>query len=371
MTELPTVDPGFSTEAMTRVWSPAARVAAMCRVETGLARAGERVGVVPAGTADRIAVACERGVEDPAGLLADGWEAGTPVLPLLSLLRDRLDDDAAAWLHHGATTQDVVDTATMLQARDGLQLLRGSLAALGADLRGLAVEHRDTPTPAWTFLQPAVPTTVGRRVAGWLAPVAAHHRDLRHLDDDLPVQLGGPTGTLADLGDDALAVVDELARELGLASPRLPWHADRTIVDRLVGALARVARTVATIGTDLALLAHREQVHMRAGGSSSMPGKRNPVDATRAVAAARAALGVATVVTAGPAHELERGVGGWHAEWFAVPVTFQTVAAALDAAGRAVDTLEVVAPGEGEGATPAAAAFVDRAVADADQELGR
>lgn len=368
---LPTYDPGFSTDALTAVFSPAARVAAMCGVEAALARAGARAGVVPEEAARRIAAACADDVGDPEALLRDGWEDGTPVLPLLAHLRSRLDDEAADWLHHGATTQDVVDTAAMLQARDGLAAIRSDLVALARDLREVVEGHRTTPAEGWTFLQPAVATTVGRRAAGWLAPVVEHVRALREHASALPVQLGGPTGTLDALGEHAPAVVDGFADELGLVAPLLPWHTDRTVVDRVVASLQRVARTAATIGTDLVLLAHDGAVRMRAGGSSSMPGKRNPIDAARAIAAAEACHGVATIVTAGRPHELERGVGGWHAEWFAVPLTFRTAGAAVEAVGRAVATLEVVTDGGAPATTPANEAAIDRVLAACDEELRR
>lgn len=371
MTSLPIVDPGFSTDAMAAVFSPAARVAAMCRVEAALARASASAGVVPADVADRIGVVCADGVDDAAAVMAEGWEIGTPVLPLLDRLRARLDDEAVSWLHHGATTQDVVDTAAMLQAREALACLRRDLVGLAGDLREVVDRYRTTPAEAWTFLQPAVPTTVGRRAAGWLAPVVTHLADLRVQAEALPVQLGGPTGTLDALGDPATAVVAALADDLGLAVPPLPWHTDRTVVARLVAGLQQVARTAATIGSDLALLAHDGAVRMRAGGSSSMPDKRNPIDATRAVAAAEACHGVAAVVTAGRPHELERGVGGWHAEWFAVPLVFHTTGAAVEAVGRAMATLEVVTDGGAPATTPANEAGIDRVLRACDEELGR
>ena len=368
----PQLDPGFTTAAMTHALSPAARVTAMCRFEAALATASAAHGVVPGAVADRIVATCRSGVDDPDAVLTEGWEQGTPVLPLLERLRARLDEQAAGWLHHGATTQDVVDTAMVLQARDGLAAVRHDLLGLGEDLRELAVAHRDRPARAWTFLQPAVPTTMGRRVAGWLQAVVTHLADLRDLDAGLPVQLGGPSGTLDALGEQAIAVVDAVAVELGLRVPPLPWHTDRTVMAGLVGALQRTAHTMATIGTDLALLAHDDVVRMRAGGSSSMPGKRNPIDATRAVAAAEACGGAASIVTRGRPHELERGVGGWHAEWLAVPLVLHTSAAAVEATAAAVATLEVVGGASGSnGPTPATGTFVDRAVTAYDQESAR
>lgn len=368
----PTFDPGFTTDAMAAVFSPAARVRAMCRFESALAAAHVAHGLIDEATGDRIAEACATDVDDPDGVLAEGWEAGTPVLPLLERLRAELPDADRDALHHGATTQDVVDTATMLQARHALELLHDGLVELGGHLAGVADEHRDTPASAWTFLQPAVPVTLGLRAATWLSPLVDHVREAREHRHDLPLQLGGPTGTLPDLGDAAPRVVDDVAHRLGLAVPRLPWHTDRTPVAVLAGLLGRIARTMATIGQDLALLAHHGMVTMRAGGSSSMPGKRNPVDAVRAVAAADACAGMVAIVTGGRPHELERAVGGWHAEWLAVPLAFQTCAAAVEAVGRAVESAQWhPEPDVEDGPTPASAASVARVLEDWRDEAAR
>lgn len=368
---LPTSDPGFSTEALTLAFGPIARVAAMCRFEAGLARASGRVGAVDAEAAERAARRCDDGVTDPEVVLEEGWEAGTPVLPLLARLRADLDDEAADVLHHGATTQDVVDSATMLQVRVALDALRDDVRHVAAGLRDVATTHRDTPARAWTFLQPAVPTTVGHRAAGWLAPLVAQLRDLRDQRASLPVQLGGPTGTLAALGDHGPAVVEAIAGELDLVAPVAPWHTDRRPVVRVVDVVTGTAAALAKVAGDVALLAHQGEVVVRAGGSSSMPGKRNPVDAVRALAAARACAAAATAVRAAGPHELERAVGTWHAEWWALPQVLQCAGAAAEGVRRLVETFEVgdVAPPEA-GPTPTTGTVVDRVVAACDDELG-
>lgn len=372
------LDPGFTTPAMAAALAPAARVAAMCRFEAALARAEAAAGLVPDEAATAIAAACDAGVGDPDAVLAEGWEVGTPVVPLLDRLRAALPAAAVRWLHHGATTQDVVDTGLVLQAREGLALLAEDLAAAAAALRDLAVSHRDTVTAGWSFLQPAEATTVGRRAAGWLDPLVRHLTTLRDVDATLPVQLGGPTGTLAALGDRGPAVVEGVAAALGLAVPRLPWHTDRTVLAELAGLLGRVAATVGKIAADLVLLAQHGEVRMRAGGSSSMPHKRNPIDAIRAAAAAEACRGAAAMVIGARPHELERGVGGWHVEWLAVPLTLHTCAAAVAALRRAVATLEVDAAAVAAGVArlpdaapgPSAGTFVDAVVAAHDRLRG-
>lgn len=368
MTAALTLDPGFSTAPLASVFSDVARVAAMCRFEASLARASSRANLVPAPVADRIVAVCRTGVGDPDKVLAEGWEVGTPVLPLLDRLRARLERDDAAWLHHGATTQDVIDTAMVLQTKDALVVLRVDLLAVALRLRMLAVDHRSSPAAAWTLLQPAVPTTMGRRMAGWLSPVVGHLTSLRELAVDLPLQFGGPTGTLHGLGESALDVADGLAADLGLSLPDVPWHTDRTPVTSMMDALGRLARTVRSIAMDSILLAHQGAVSMRAGTSSSMSWKRNPIDSVRALAAAEACAGAVSIVSRGGPHELERGVGGWHVEWLAVPLAFHTVGAAVEALRRAVESLTVIEDPPEAGRTPATDAFVDRVVRSCDLE---
>lgn len=363
------LDPGFSTAAVSAILAPASQVASFCRVEAALAEASAAAGLITPETAARIAEVCAAGVEDPDAVLAEGWDTGTPVLPLLQRLRARLDEEAAAALHRGATTQDVVDTAAMLLTGATLDVLVADCRTILHLLITKARDHRDQPTTAWTFLQPATPTTVGRRVAAWLAPLVGHRADLRRTRATLPVQLGGPSGGLDDLGDAGVEVHDGLATILGLRAPAAPWHTDRSPVVMVAAALGGLARTIATIGTDLALLARDGTATMRAGGSSSMPDKRNPIDAIRAVAAAEACGGFAASLLRGRPHELERGVGGWHAEWVLLPLMLHTAAAAVEAIAGALGSLELGADLQRGPVAPAAAAFVDRVVAIAEEEL--
>ena len=367
----PVLDPGFATDSSVRLLSPAARVAAMCRFEAALVRASAVAGVVPDDAAAAIAAACERGVADPDAVLAEGWEAGTPVIPLLDRLRADLHGPAAEWLHHGATTQDVVDTAQLLLARDVIGTVRQDLVSIAATLREIAVAHRGTATTAWTLLQPAVPTTIGRRTVSWLDPMVNHLRALRELPSTFPVQLGGPTGTLAEFGDTATAVVADVADELDLTVPRLPWHTDRSPVRQLTTVVADVAATCSKVGTDLALLSHQGRVRMRAGRSSSMAAKRNPIDAVRAIAAADACAATACLVLRSRPQELERGIGGWHTEWFGLPLVLHTCAAAVEGLRQAVTSLEFVEDTESVegGPTFATDTAVSRVLTACDREL--
>jgi 3-carboxy-cis,cis-muconate cycloisomerase len=376
----PTFDPGFSTPAMTAAFSDAARVGAMLEFEAGLALAEQEAAIVPEAAAVAIAAACEAGVADPAGLLVAGWEAGTPVMPLLAEVRARLDPEAGQWLHHGATSQDAIDTGLMLQVSGALDILADGLSGVAAALAGLASTHRTTAMMGRTFLQDAEATTFGLRAAQWLDPVIREMAALRRRRAGLPVQLGGPTGNLSALGADGPEVVAALAERLGLRAPAVAWHADRAPIGLVVEAAARTARSMAKIAGDLVLLAQSGigEVAMRPGSSSSMAHKRNPIDATRALAAAAVATNSAQLVTGARPHELERAAGAWHVEWVGVPLVFHATGAAVEAVGRSLATLEVdtvaMAANLG-GANPhpavaAAQVWIDRVLADHRLILG-
>ena len=338
------LDPGFTTPEMAAVFTPAARVAAMQEFEAALAMALADVGLVDGEIAETVAAACQVPVEDAEAVLAATWSEGTPLLPLLELIRSRLPEDRAQWVHHGATTQDTVDTATMLRARQGLDILEAGLVAVAGQMARLTAAHRDQPQMGRTFLQHARPTTFGLTVASWLDTTLTHVSDLRQMRAGLVIQLGGPVGNLAEYGDKAVEVTSALAERLGLSSPDLPWHSDRSRIASLAGALERVARTMARIGIDIALLSSTDvgEITVRGGASSSMAGKQNPIDAVRAVAAAELCTAAATAITGGRLNELERGIGGWHAEWAALPLVFQTSAATVEAMTSCLAGLEVI-----------------------------
>lgn len=372
MTGLPTFDPGFSTPEMTEVFDSDHRVKALLAFETALAEAEAEAGLVPARAGAEIARACASFIGDSATIIASTWEAGTPLISLLDGIRRQLPDESARWVHHGATTQDAIDTASMLQLKAGLAVLERDLSTVVARLAELSATHRSTPMMARTFLQVAGTTTFGVRVAQWLEPLVRGLIDLRRVATSLPVQLGGPVGNLAPFGEAGPAIVESLAMKLGLVSPVIPWHTDRSHVVRLVAAAETTAISMGKIGTDLAILAQSDvaEVRMRAGGSSSMAHKRNPIDAVRAVAASGACLTAGAALRTGRGHELERGIGGWHLEWWAVPLVFQAAAASVEAIGACLDSLEVDVDrmrgraGEVDAATLAAAAsMVDKVLA--------
>jgi 3-carboxy-cis,cis-muconate cycloisomerase len=337
------LDPGFTTEEMARVFTPANRVEAMASFEGALALALADAGLIPGDHAEAVASACQAPASDPGAVLAATWSEGTPLNLLLDEIRGRLPEEQAKWVHHGTTTQDVIDSATMLQAREALDLLEAGLVAVAGLMAKLVRTHRDQPQIGRTFLQHARPTTFGMTVAGWLEPTLRHLDEIRRARSGLVVQLGGPVGNLADYGDKGSEVVEALATRLGLVAPALPWHSDRSRMAALAGALERCARTMARVGLDVALLASSDiaEVRVRSGGSSSMSEKRNPIDSIRVIAAAELSSAGAGMITTGRLSELDRGIGGWHAEWVALPLLFQATAATVEALADCLGSIEV------------------------------
>jgi 3-carboxy-cis,cis-muconate cycloisomerase len=340
MPDLPQFDPGFSTARTLAIWSAEARVKRMLEVEAALADAAASAGLLPAAAAVAIRVASDEPVPDPGALLADGWNVGSPVIPLVTLLRDRVSADVRSHVHFGATSQDIVDTATVLMLRASFVAMGDALGVLADALYALMTRHGDAWAMARTLLQPALPFKFALRVARWLDPILDRAEETLALCDTLPAQLGGPVGDLGPFGAAGEVVARRFAEILRLSAPALPWHTDRAVIVRSVNLATGVAGASAAIAADLALLAQPEigEIQMGAGASSSMPHKRNPHHAVRSLAAAYACRGTATVVTAAHPHELERAAGSWQAEWFAVPLVMQTAAAALEATLDAVTT---------------------------------
>jgi 3-carboxy-cis,cis-muconate cycloisomerase len=263
------------------------------------------------------------------------------VAPLVSALVEALPDDAGRYVHWGATSQDVLDTAAMLVARGALDLIRADLDVAADSCAALADRHRDTLMAARTLMQQALPTTFGLKAAGWLDSLLDA---AEALPANLPVQLGGAGGTLAALGDSGIAVLSGLAAELGLEEPRLPWHARRGPVAALGAALGIVAGVAAKLALDVELLAQTEvaEVTSGRGGSSAMPHKRNPVEAVRARACARRVQAAAGLLIGGLGeHEHERAAGAWHAEWGPLSEALAMTGGAVAAAREMLEGLEV------------------------------
>jgi len=358
---MPTADPPapvlfgplFASDAMSAVFSDAARLQAMLDFEAALARAEASIGLMPSAAADAIAHACRADRLDVAALARDTALAGNPAIPLLKQLTTLVAEqapEAARFVHWGATSQDAMDTGLVLQIRAALADIESDLQRLTAALAALAENHARTVMIGRTLLQQAVPITFGLKAAGWLAAVERTRARLADAGRAAQVlQFGGAAGTLAALGERGLDVAAALAKDLGLALPDLPWHGQRDRLVDLAGALGLLAGTLGKMARDIALLMQTEVAEAfepagpGRGGSSTMPHKRNPIACAVALAAATRVPNLVATLLAAMTQEQERGLGGWHAEWETLPEIFLLTSGALHhmagaIAGLTVDT---------------------------------
>ncbi|MEV0265638.1 3-carboxy-cis,cis-muconate cycloisomerase [Streptomyces sp. NPDC050617] len=332
---------GCAAEAAT---GDTAYLAALLDAEAALVRAQAAVGQAPRAAADAVTAAARADAFDVRDLALRARAGGNPVIPLVADLTGavaRTDPEAAGYVHRGATSQDILDTALMLVAARTLPHITGELARTAEALRRLAAVHRTTPMPGRTLTQHAVPTTFGLKAAGWRSLALDAHDRLAAVRARLPAQLGGAAGTLAafetsevfeafetfgtsgadedqESGGGVLRLLGRFAVETGLAEPELPWHTLRTPVADLAGALAFCAGALGKIAADVLVLSRTEIGEVAegsGGGSSAMPHKSNPVRAALIAASARQAPGLAGVLVGALAAEDERPAGAWHAEW--------------------------------------------------------
>jgi 3-carboxy-cis,cis-muconate cycloisomerase len=332
----------FGTAAMREVFGDDGFLARCVEVEAALARAQGRLGIIPAEAADAIthaanALASGRAALDLARLKDQTETVGYPILPLVRQMAE-LAGESGRYLHWGATTQDIMDTAAVLQIRAGLVLIEEDLTAVRGHLAEIARKYRDTPMAGRTHLQHALPVTFGYKAAVWLYALDRHADRLRELRPRVVlVQFGGAAGTLASLGNGerSLETRSELARELGLGDPPITWHVVRDGIAETVQVLALLAGSLGKIAFDIMLMSATEFgeaaepfVEGR-GSSSTMPQKRNPISCELILAAAKvlrqqAGLALDAVVT-----DFERATGPWHVEWVALPEAFGFAAGAL------------------------------------------
>jgi 3-carboxy-cis,cis-muconate cycloisomerase len=335
----------FGTAAMRAVFGEPAFLARCAEVEAALARAQARLGIVPGDAAAAISaaaanVAANPEVLDLARLARETETVGYPILPLVRQLAERAGP-GGRWLHWGATTQDIMDTAAVLQIREGLRLIEADLDAVRRHLSGLARRYRDTPMAGRTHLQHALPITFGFKAAVWLSAFDRHAARLAELRPRvLMMQFGGAAGTLASLGpgESSLASCTELARELGLAEPAITWHVARDAIAETVQFLALVGGSLGKIAFDVMLMSATEFGEAAEpfvagrGSSSTMPQKRNPISCELILAAAKALRQQAGLMLDALVSDFERATGPWHVEWIAVPESFGYAAGALNQA---------------------------------------
>ncbi len=351
-------------------------IAAMLDAEAALSRALADVGLVAADVAERVAAACRPDGIDVAALGRAARDGANPVIPLVEQVHSRLGGDDAGWLHHGATSQDILDTAAQLVARDAIAIVHTDLAAAADAAAALAGRYRATRMIGRTLLQHAPPITFGFKAAGWLVGLLDAAAGLRRF---VPaVQLGGPVGTTPAYGDRAVDVVERFADRLDLAVPTMAWHTARQRVAELGSSLAIVAATAAKVTGDVALLMQPEVAEAAEpaaagrGRSSSIPGKRNPVLAAEARAAAATAGPLASVLISAVVADHERPAGAWQAEWGALTDLLCLGGGAIDRCRTVLEGLEIdeqaMAARAGDADPGPTDVWIDRAVARHDQE---
>ncbi|MEA2785823.1 MAG: 3-carboxy-cis,cis-muconate cycloisomerase [Candidatus Eremiobacteraeota bacterium] len=340
----------YGTAAMREIFSARRRLRAMLDVEVALARAQARLGIIPAAAADAIAAAADVDRLDVAAIAARTNVVGYPVVPLTAQLARLAGADAGRYVHWGATTQDILDTATVLQLGDALSLIEADVRGIVDALAQRARVHRDDVMAGRTHLQHALPITFGYACALWLQPLVAHLDRLRDVREQVrTVQFGGAVGTLASLGARGRDVTTALAGELDLRIPDAPWHADRSAFAGVACALALLCGSLAKFATDVALLMQTEVAEVfephepGRGGSSAMPQKRNPIASEYVLAATRGVHALVPVMLAAMAGDHQRSTGPWQSEEIALPQICVLASAACAhalqiARGMTVDT---------------------------------
>jgi 3-carboxy-cis,cis-muconate cycloisomerase len=316
----------YGTATMRAVFSARRRLRALLDVEVALARAQARTGVIPANAAEAIAAAADVDRLDQDAIAARANVVGYPVVPLVAQLARLAGDDAGRYVHWGATTQDVLDTATVLQLGEALALLEADVRGIVDALAPRAQAHRGDVMAGRTHLQHALPITFGYVCALWLHPLLGHLDRLRGVRERVrTVQLGGAVGTLASLGARGRDVTVAFADELGLRAPDAPWHADRSAFADAACALGLLCGSLAKLATDVALLAQTEVAEVAEphapgrGGSSAMPQKRNPIASEYVLAAARGVHALVPLMLTAMAGDHQRSTGPWQSEEIALP----------------------------------------------------
>lgn len=337
----------FGTPEMREVFSDLALISRYAEVEIALAKAEARCGVIPAAAAEEIARRTDVAALDFDLLRQETDVVGYPILPLVHQMVKQCGE-AGRYVHWGATTQDIMDTAVVLQIRAALQLIEADIAVLRDILADLSKRYRDTPIAGRTHLQQALPVTFGYKTAIWLAMFDRHAERLEQLKPRVLVgQFAGAAGTLASLGEKGFEVQRALCEELGLGVPAATWHVARDGFAEAVNFLALVTGSLGKIALDIMLMASTEFAEVYEpfvkgrGASSTMPQKRNPISSELMLAAAKGVRQHAGLMLDAMVQDFERATGPWHAEWMAIPESFVLTAGALHQAKFALGGLIV------------------------------
>ena len=325
----------FGTPRMREVFSDYALISRYVEVEIALARAQARCGVIPAEAAEQIAAKSNVASLDFDLLRRETDVVGYPILPLVHQLVKQCGD-AGRYIHWGATTQDIMDTAVVLQIRDGLTIIEEEINELRGILAKLAGKYRDTPMAGRTHLQQALPITFGYKVAIWLAIFDRHVERLHQVKPRVLVgEFAGAAGTLASLGEKGFEVQKAFCKELGLGVPVSTWHVARDGLAETINLLGLITGSLGKIALDIMIMASTEFAEVYEpfvkgrGASSTMPQKRNPISSELMLAVSKAVRQHAGLMLDATIHDFERATGPWHAEWIAIPESFVLTAGAL------------------------------------------
>jgi 3-carboxy-cis,cis-muconate cycloisomerase len=337
----------FGTPAMRQVFSDLSLISRYAEVEVALAKAEARCGVIPAEAALEIAARTDVSALDFELLRRDTDVVGYPILPLVHQMVKQCGD-AGRYVHWGATTQDIMDTAVVLQVRAGLEIIENDIAELCGILAGLSRRYRDTPMAGRTHLQQALPVTFGYKTAIYLAMFDRHAERLAQLKPRVLVgQFAGAAGTLAALGDKGFEVQQALCEELGLGVPVSTWHVARDGLAEVMNFFGLVTGSLGKIAIDIMMMASTEFGELYEpfvkgrGASSTMPQKRNPISSELMLAAAKGVRQHAGLMLDATVQDFERATGPWHAEWMAIPESFVLTAGSLHQAKFALGGLIV------------------------------
>lgn len=345
------LDPLFRSQGVEKAFSNRATLQAMLDFEAALARAEARAGFIPTSAAPAIEAKCRAELYDMTVLARAAANAGNLAIPLvkqLTLLVAKKEKDAARYVHWGATSQDAIDTGSVLQLRQALTLISSELDLFAAVLSELVHKNRATLVVARTWMQQALPTTFGLKAAGWLDAIDRHRARLAETQERcLVLQFGGAVGTMAALGARGLDVAANLAKELQLPLPELPWHSHRDRMAEIATTFGLCCGTLGKIARDISLHTQTEVGEVfepsadGRGGSSAMPHKRNPVTCAVVLSAAARVPPLVSTMLSAVVQEQERGLGGWHAEWETLPEIVRLTAGALHHLTTTVSELEI------------------------------
>ena len=327
----------FSTSAMRKVWCDSERIQRYLDIERALSLTQGRLGMIPMDAAEEIASHCDVAEINWDNIKSQMEHIGYPVLPVVEQLTALCKDGLGQWCHWGATTQDITDTATVLQIRSALELVYQDLQAIVGSLRDLAAKYRDTPMVGRSNLQQAIPLTFGFKVAVWLAGFQRQQERLAQMKERVLMgEFGGAVGTLASLGDKGLAVQQAMMEELGLNQPLVAWHTVRDTIAEVGCFLGMTAGLLDKVATDVKFMMATELAEVQEpdggggrGASSTMPQKRNPISCAYITACASVVRQHSAALMNAMNADFERATGTWEIEWLVLPEIFCYTAGAL------------------------------------------